>query len=195
MESTNDEGPDTLEKRRRQARDLHLVKTNQFDALFADYLPVIKVTCAMQGLYDGEAIEVAGVVMMRMYNEFRSGKDFTDVSIYGSILYKTRWEAQGVRAKRHRPFRGDDELMPPADLAGLSDLAHEDDYSDFVVDDYGYLYAALECLSDKQRRVLELFYLEDLSVSEVAEYLGATPNAVSQTKFQALKKLAAILGA
>jgi len=194
MVSTN-EGPDDLEKKLRQARDLHLLKTHQYDVLFADYLPVIKVTCAMQGLYDGESMEVAGVVMTRMFNEFRSGKDFTDVSVYGSIVYKTRWEAQGVRGKRHRPFRGDDELMPPGAIAEMEGLSYEDDHSDLVGEDYGYLYAAVESLTERQRLVIELLYLEDLSVSEVAEYLGATPNAVSQTKFQALKKLAAILGA
>ena len=60
---------------------------------------------------------------------------------------------------------------------------------------YEDLYSAMEQLTEKQLLVVELLYLEDLTVSEVPEYMGDKANAISQLKFNALKKLAFILGA
>jgi hypothetical protein len=38
-------------------------------------------------------------------------------------------------------------------------------------------------------------YLDELSASEAAEYIGVEPNAVSQLKLNALKKLVLTMGA
>lgn len=45
---------------------------------------------------------------------------------------------------------------------------------------YQALYAALERLSEKERTAILLYYLEDYSIKEVAEIIGASQEAVKQ---------------
>jgi RNA polymerase sigma factor (sigma-70 family) len=193
-DNTNAFDPDdAVERAVRQQHDLRLITAKNFDRLFAEYLPVIQVTCAMRGLTQGETLEVAGVVWKRMYDEVQSGKDFTHVSVYGSFVWKARWESAG--ALERRAGHPNVDLREPETISELAEVATEDDYSQVMGDDYTNLYEAIEQLTEKQRLVIELVYLDELSVSEAAEYIGVEPNAVSQLKFNALKKLALIMGA
>lgn len=149
--------------------------------------------CALRGLHTGETMEVAGAVMKRMWHEIEQGKDFTRVSVFGSIKTKARWESAGALERR----AGVPNVDPtdPAVIGEMENLAYEEEFSAVLVDDYSDLYDAIAQLTETQRLVIELLYLEDLSVTEVAEYLGKEPNAVSQIKFNALKKLLLIMGA
>jgi RNA polymerase sigma factor (sigma-70 family) len=184
---------DAIERAVRQQHDLRLIKAKDFNRLFAEYLPVIQVTCAMRGLTNGETMEVAGIVWKRMHAEVESGKDFRRVSVYGSFVWKARWESAG--ALERRAGSANVQLLEPERMAELAEVAVDDDYSHVMCDDYANLYEAIEQLTEKQRLVIELVYLDELSVSEAAEYIGVEPNAVSQLKFNALKKLALIMGA
>jgi RNA polymerase sigma factor (sigma-70 family) len=177
----------------RQQYDLRLVRAKDYDRLFAQYLPVIEVTCRMRGLSHGETLEVTSIVCERMWREFEQGKDFSRTSIYGSFVWKARWEAAGARERRAGSAH--EEPTEPDIIARLAEAGANDIYPSVLAEEYEELYAAMEHLTERQLLVVELFFLEDLSVSEVAEYMGADPNAISQLKFHALKKLALILGA
>jgi RNA polymerase sigma factor (sigma-70 family) len=184
---------DAMERMVRQRHDLRLIAARQYDRLFAEYLPVMQITCAMRGLTQGETMEVAGIVWKRMWDELESGKDFREVSVYGSFVWKARWESAG--ALERRAGSPGTELMEPADIAELAEVAAADDYGRVMASDYHDLHSAIAQLTEKQRLVIELIYLEDLTVSEVAEYTGQKPNSISQLKFNALRKLSLILGA
>ena len=177
----------------RQHHDLRLVRDRKYETLFGQYMPIIEMTCRMRGLHHGETLEVTTAVCERMWKEFERNKDFTRVSIYGSFVWKARWEAAGARERRAAVRN--EELMEPAIIAQLAEVGADDAYPSLTADDYEDLYAAMEQLTEKQQLVMELLFLEDLSVTEVAEYMGAEPNAISQLKFNALRKLALILGA
>lgn len=184
---------DAIERAVRQQHDLRLIADRKYDRLLAEYMPVIQTVCAVRRLSPGETLEVTGIVMKRMWNELESGKDFTRVSVYGSVVTKARWEAGG--ALERRVASSTVELMEPAAIGELAEVATDDDYSYVMTDDYSDLYSAVDQLTETQRLVIELIYVDDLTVAEVAEYLGKKANAVSQIKFNALAKLALIMGA
>lgn len=187
-------GPeDAIERSVRQRHDLRLIAEKKYETLFTQYIPVIQVTCKMRGLHTGETLEVTAIVCERMWKEFERNKDFSRVSVYGSFVWKARWEAAGARERRAGVRN--EELTEPAIIAQLAEVAVDDIYPSVTTGEHEELYSAMEQLSEKQLLVVELLYLEDLSVAEVAEYMGAKANAISQLKFNALKKLAFILGA
>jgi len=182
---------DAAERAARQRYDLKLIADKDYDRLFTDYLPVIRLVCAIRGLYEGETLEVAGIVMKRMWDEIEGGKDFRQVSVYGSIKTKAGWESAG--ALERRAGSRNVELMDPADIGEMPEVEYEEDFGGVLAEDYSHLHEAIAQLTEPQQLVIELIYLEDLTVAEVAEYLSKKPNAVSQIKFNALKRLLLIL--
>lgn len=184
---------DAIERAVRQHHDLRLVRAKDYETLFGQYMPLIQATCRMRGLSHGETLEVTSIVCERMWKEVEGNKDFTRVSIYGSFLWKAKWEAGGARERRAGV--ANEELTDPETMARLAEVGADDIYPSVLAGEHDALYAAMAQLTERQQLVVELLYLEDLSVTEVAEYLGAEPNAISQIKFHALRKLALILGA
>jgi RNA polymerase sigma-70 factor (sigma-E family) len=91
-----------------------------------------------------------------------------------------------ARRARHRA-----EL---AHRAGVDHLDHPDDSSERairLVDATVELAAALATLAPRQRAVLVLRYLEDLSEAEVADLLGCSVGTVKSTTSRALDRLRA----
>lgn len=184
---------DAIARAVRQRSDLRLIAAKDWNRLFGQYEEVIASTCRRRGLTEFETLEVTSIVGERMWKEFERNKDFSRVSVYGSFVWKARWEAAGARERRAGVRN--EELTEPAIIAQLAEVAVDDIYPSVTTGEHEELYSAMEQLSEKQLLVVELLYLEDLSVAEVAEYMGAKANAISQLKFNALKKLAFILGA
>jgi RNA polymerase sporulation-specific sigma factor len=56
-------------------------------------------------------------------------------------------------------------------------------------ENYDLLYEALNILTDRQREVVIYFYVEDLSIGQIAEKLNITYRTVINTKTRALEKL------
>ena len=59
----------------------------------------------------------------------------------------------------------------------------------------GNLVEALKSLPIQQSRVLQLYYVEELNVYEIAQVLDLSPGRVSQVKSEAFKTLKSTLGA
>ena len=59
----------------------------------------------------------------------------------------------------------------------------------------GTLVEALKSLPIQQSRVLQLYYVEELNVYEIAQVLDLSPGRVSQVKSEAFKTLKSTLGA
>ena len=59
----------------------------------------------------------------------------------------------------------------------------------------GTLVEALKSLPMQQSRVLQLYYVEELNVYEIAQVLDLSPGRVSQVKSEAFKTLKSTLGA
>lgn len=76
-----------------------------------------------------------------------------------------------------------------------------DDAADVISDDrsdssfrYQELYAALNGLPDKERTAVLLFYMENYSIKEIAELVGASQSAVKQHLSRGRNHLRGILG-
>lgn len=54
---------------------------------------------------------------------------------------------------------------------------------------YDQLYQALNQLPPRPRRIFELFYFEKKSIQDIADELGATPDAVKNQKKRAMQLL------
>ena len=89
--------------------------------------------------------------------------------------------------KVHRTARHEVAHSDPGDLAGLVPEATG-------ADDRSAVRSAVARLPERQRRVIELLKLEQLTVREVARALGMSESAVKVTAHRAYKKLRRALG-
>jgi RNA polymerase sigma factor (sigma-70 family) len=58
-----------------------------------------------------------------------------------------------------------------------------------LCDDGGFVQVCLQMLSDKQSKVIQMYFEQELSFSEIAELLGCTPSAVRKLYHRAITKL------
>lgn len=82
------------------------------------------------------------------------------------------------------------DLIEGEQLFGESDIptpVSSSDLPSFFEDKH--LYEIVSALSSKQKDVLHLLFVEDLSEKEVAQRLGVTKQSVNKTKIQTLKKI------
>jgi RNA polymerase sigma-70 factor (ECF subfamily) len=87
----------------------------------------------------------------------------------------------------HRRARHEVQRTDPGDLAGLVPEASS-------ADERAAVRAAVAGLPERQRRVIELLKLEQLTAKEVAQVLGMSESAVKVTAHRAYKKLRRALG-
>lgn len=87
-------------------------------------------------------------------------------------------ESKDLLASRHYDAQINEQIVSGEDEA-------EPDTSDEVLD----LREAIRRLPDSQREVITLYYLQDLSVAEVAEILGKNKNTVAVTLMRARERL------
>jgi len=81
---------------------------------------------------------------------------------------------------------GEEENMTLKDTLE-SEVNIEEDFIDKEVNHQ--LYDALDNLTDRQRQVILLFYVENLSVSQIADNLGIAYRTAINIKVQAIEKL------
>jgi DNA-directed RNA polymerase specialized sigma subunit len=77
-----------------------------------------------------------------------------------------------------------------ADTASLNQCGPSGEGSE----DYKNLRAAMEALSDKERQILALRFLENLSQIQIAQRLNTSQTSVSNRQYRALKRLCDLLG-
>ncbi len=74
-----------------------------------------------------------------------------------------------------------DEAQAKVDESLLDEICRKESYNEIVT--------AILCLEDRYRDVLTLYYLNDLTLSEIAELQGVKENTVKQQLFRGRKKL------
>jgi RNA polymerase sigma factor (sigma-70 family) len=86
-------------------------------------------------------------------------------------------------------------VIPPQNIVELDEkLSSLEDINPGNRDDNGDLLQALSRLSDARRQVIQLHYLDDLPLPEVAEVMGKSIGAIHSLHFNALQDLRKILG-
>ena len=183
----NAESAEVERRRARQRRDLLLIRRGEIDQLLAEYVDVIRAIAKTRGLHEGEVLEVISIVLERMDREIRKGRDFSRTSFYGSVRQKVHWEAGGLLAARDgKPW---EQLTDPDDMADWGWVVSDDHYPSDEISDNDELREALEGLTGLEREVVFMTVVMGYTVSEVADILRKKGDAVSQRKFQALKKM------
>ncbi len=94
-------------------------------------------------------------------------------------IERVRVLAERVAAVTAGPL--DEDLLPVRDADALEQLSR--------LETMERLAAAIAALPERQRTVLGLYYLEELSLAEIADMLGVTQSRVCQISGEAVKRL------
>lgn len=159
------------------ARDSQLFEAGDIAALLAKYEPVIRGRCIARLKGDLAADDVAQDVLERLLAEFRRGKQYGGLP-YRVVVHKViDWTLLDYFGGRPTHVPLPEGWEPPAE-----------DTSGEVVSRY-YLTSLFDGLSDGEREVFELRYLQALDHEEIAARLGIERNNVDQRLFRGHKKL------
>jgi RNA polymerase sigma-70 factor (ECF subfamily) len=101
-------------------------------------------------------------------------------------LYRVARNAAFNQARVQSAYRAGLEEHPDADWA-------DDESEAFELDRAERVHNALQRLSVPHREVLTLFFLEDLTIAEIADVVGAQPGTVKSRLFYAKQALRKIL--
>lgn len=151
-----------------------------FDEFYRRELPAVAaVAAALTGRRDLGA-EVAQEALLRTYRAWPM------VSTLERPGAWTRRVAINLATDVHRRRRREDRAMERVgNLPGGTDDGAQIG---------GEVWAAVRRLPERQRAVVALHYVDDLSVDEIAEALEIRPGTVKSTLFSARRTLAAALG-
>ena len=167
-------------------------KEEKFEQLYTEYLPLVYYRSFVM-LHDrGEAQKVAQACFAHVYEhieELREPEYFqtwiraVTVSACQGMLQARKY-TRDVNAGLDRDILADllgggEAWTPDEALA-----AHEDDER---------IWASIQALSQKQKEVILLYYLEGLSVDEIAEVLNISYSAAHSRLFKARRLLLTLL--
>lgn len=134
-----------------------------------------------------DAWQILQEVWLQVLRGIRSLRDPTRLPVW---LYAV---TRNTVMTHHREEYARDRLLDAAEqlepIREASDSSSERD----SIDDAELVYHGLAQLSRVDREVLTLFFLQDLSIDEVAEVLGIPPGTVKSRLFKAKKSLREIL--
>ena len=158
----------------RDAEDKRLQESGEYAKLVESYYGVIVKRCQARTHDDGEALDVAAEVVVRLLGELKSGNRYKVP--FRVVVHKV----VGWKLSEHFAARSRD-----AELG--DDLADDGAYD--VVEDRHDLMSLMEGLPTRERDVALLRILVGLAPSEIATKLGITRNNVDQAWHRAKGKL------
>jgi RNA polymerase sigma-70 factor, ECF subfamily len=167
------------------ARDARLMQEGRFDDLVAAYLHVIRQRCLVRLRDPYDADDVASDIVIRLLRQLRSGRRFS-VPFRVVVHKRIEWSVKDffAESKRRRML---DRLME----RDHEPLAEDDDLLQFL--DHDEVVRLIDRLTGRDREILELVHVEDLSIAEAAQRLGIERNTADQRLYRARKRLKEIL--
>jgi RNA polymerase sigma-70 factor (ECF subfamily) len=139
----------------------------------------------LRRLIDSEA-DAWDVMQEAWISVFRSLANLRDTRAFPAFLYRTaRNSALAHLRKRNAELRVYEAGDPPQTITGPE--------PEFTAEDGAAVHAGLEKLSLPHREVLTLFFLQDLSIEQIAGVVGIPSGTVKSRLHHAKKALAAIL--
>ncbi|MEW6581280.1 MAG: sigma-70 family RNA polymerase sigma factor [Actinomycetota bacterium] len=163
------------------ARDERLIAEGRFDELVAAYFRIIRQRCAVRIADRFDAEDAATLVVIRLLQQLQRGKRFKvpfRVVVHKRIDWEVR-DAFGRRRRRRERFASLDSVAEP----------WEDDESLVAVLDRDEVERLVVTLPATDREILEMVYLDGLTIAQAAERLGITRNAADQRLFRARARL------
>jgi RNA polymerase sigma factor (sigma-70 family) len=164
----------------RDAEDALLLDQGDHATLLAAYADVVVQRCLV-GTRSEDGYDVAQDVFVRLVAELSRGKGY-DVPYRVVVHRVVDWTL-----KDHFAGRSTDVPLPD----GWEPVDPSDPYAEVDESDLDTLWADL---ADGDRDVLDLRYMRGLDVTEIADRLGKTRNAVDQALHRAHTKLRERIG-
>lgn len=107
---------------------------------------------------------------------------------YNSINYDKKRQAL---VKRYPLILDDDEKFDSVKVSCYDPALVPSDLKDHITD--RSLFLAYTALSEKQKTILSLFYVQDLNDKEISTIMGGSQQNISKHRLKALSKLREIL--
>ncbi len=161
----------------RDAEDTRLLEAGEFSLLVESYYGVILDRCWARVWPEADALAVAAEVAIRLLSELKRGCRYRvpfRVVVHKVIGWKIGEHFSPAKAQEVK-------------LEGWLSEASTDSATE-VEQGTGFE-ALLEGLTELEREVVRLRYVDDLDFQEIATRLGKEPNAVHQIHHRALTKL------
>jgi RNA polymerase sigma factor (sigma-70 family) len=156
--------------------DHELLENGDIAALLAKYEPAVTGRCAAR-VRGADAEDVAQNVMLRIFGEYMRGKRWNGHPFRVVVHQVTGWTI-----KDYFEGRTYTDLLPDDWDPGAANP------TDAVVE-RGYLMDLFAQLSERERTIAELHFLESLGAQEIAERLDSNRNAIDQALFRIRGKL------
>ncbi len=96
-----------------------------------------------------------------------------------------------IMISMEKALGGEDSSLRLIDIMVSNDIGPEEQALNAQIGDK--IFEAMEQLSEKERKTLQMFFFEEREPKEIAAALGISQSRVSQIKSQAIKKLKTIL--
>jgi RNA polymerase sigma factor (sigma-70 family) len=165
----------------RDAEDKRLLEAGDHGQLLANYYGPVVERCYLRTRSEDAANEVAHSVFERLLRELRRGRQYP-VPFRVVVWMVTEWTLRG----HYDPPKRDAELPENWEAEA------PDEFRDWEQrHDLGRLFARLP---PRQRQVLELRYLEELTPAQISDRLDMNRNAVDQALYNGHKQVAELLG-
>ena len=161
----------------------HESKTIKF--VYEQYLPAIKSYVLRNGGNEDDAVDLFQDGLMALYQNLVSKnyekKEQVKLSTYFIQICKYKWldNRKSARVKRNEAIDSRDfELNDP----GVSESIE-------LAEKHKQLHQLIELLGDKCKKLLSLFYWEELSIAEIAAKLNMETASVKNGKYRCMQKL------
>lgn len=161
--------PDAEDRRLLAAGDHHKLLAKYHDVIVAR----LKANAAPTGVIDDLAQEAC----VRLLKELRSGRRHT-VKLRTIVNRITDWTLAAHRSGGRRELEFDPDIQVPVDDPGLEEAERRLDWEQLTA-----------ALPDRARTVIRMRVIEGMDISQIAEELGMTRNAVDQAIHRAVRQL------
>ncbi|MCL2324593.1 MAG: sigma-70 family RNA polymerase sigma factor [Actinomycetia bacterium] len=184
------------QKSDKRLRDLvaatRLDKEENFEQLYAELLPLVYYRALVLLNDRGEAQKVAQVCFVHLYKHIEELHDLDQFQPWLEAVIASA--CKGMMQARKHAHDIDTELGHDllADMIGGSESYRPDEALEAHESDEA-VWAAIQALSQKQKEVILLYYVEGLSVDDIAAVLAISYSAARSRLFKARRHLMALL--
>lgn len=161
----------------RDVEDTRLLDAGEIKLLVESYYGVIIERCRIPVRSEDKALDVAHEVVVRLLSELKRGRRYR-VPFRVVVHQVIRWKIKEHFEPRKIQEVELDEWLALASNESSAELEADEGFETFLAP-----------LSELEREVLRLRYVDDLDFGEIAVRLDKEPNAVHQIHHRALTKL------
>jgi RNA polymerase sigma factor (sigma-70 family) len=161
----------------RDADDTRRLEAGEYSALVESYYGVILDRVRVKVWREDGAIAVAAEVAIRLLSELKRGRRYRvpfRVVVHQVITWKVKEHFAPAKVTEVEL----DDWLAVASTESTDEIDPDDPFESWIAP-----------LTELERAVLRLHYVEDLDFGEIARVLGKEPNAVHQIHHRALTKL------